>query len=284
MPQFPHLDSQTAFELAIYGALSPEQRRMLVSRYELSRTNSSEPASPRQERGIQPPSPHPLLHGTRASSTVLFSPESEKSSIGVRCERQGCKGIAETQPAPSYTRKIPRFPMCFRESSRIHLARGGILGTGDPESELCERAALKQRIFIEKSKGDPVMLGQVLLPGALLCLNPETKEYAWQVNDDQRFEPATQRSLGSEEKLWPLFRNLCRIGVDVERVRPEHVLVNDFARESCWAHFNSGSSRIEDIFRLVHVWKVSDEEQNKAQASQLSLIISRFLKSLPKDL
>ncbi|KAK3170087.1 hypothetical protein OEA41_009472 [Lepraria neglecta] len=271
-----------ALTAATYGTFSLSQQKLLDEHSGSSGLKSSTTPSSPDSQGI--PITHPLAPRPPQSKITTFSDQRQADSRAYD-QHQPSASKQKAQQAPtSADRRVSVPPMWFREGHRVHLVREPIYGDYDPEQMMEDRTGMKERVFMERSSRDMIFLGQLFLHGAVIYRDDKTLEYAWQVDDDPRFEPATSRTLWSEGRLWALFHSLCHIGVDIERIRPEHVLIKDFARESGWEAFMLESKRIEHMIRLVHVWAVADEEQRRKQESHLLDIIFRFRQSLPDDL
>ena len=55
----------------------------------------------------------------------------------------------------------------------------------------------------------------------------------WIDGHDPQFEVARMRNLGRGDSVWSLYKGLMRAGIDVTRIKLEHLLLNKFAANSC---------------------------------------------------
>ena len=217
---------------------------------------------------VGPPAPH-------------SAPKTSEATQQFQSSERGLQNVQSIQAPTSGKQPYAVRRMCFKRGQRIHVALEDIQGVKKSSDQFYrDRAALKEQVLVGRPSDGNILLGQILLPEAVICKDPEREEHAWQVYDDPRFEPATKKNLDSLDRLWALFSSLCRSGINVERIRPEHVLIHDLARESGWTSLMLESKRIEDMIRLVHVWMANEVEQS-FQAHHLPSIIEKFRASLP---
>ncbi|KAL2036906.1 hypothetical protein N7G274_010331 [Stereocaulon virgatum] len=243
--------------------------------------SSNATGTPGQEKNfsrpftVRPPAP---------PSALLSAPKIGEASQPYQSSERDLQDVQSIQAPTSGKQHYSARRMCFRRGQRIHVALEDIQRVKKSSDQFYrDRAALKEQVLIGRPSDGDILLGRILLPEAVICKDPEREEYAWQVYDDPSFEPVTKKSFDSTNRVWALFSSLCRSGINVERIRPEHVLIHDFTRESSWTTLMLEPKRIEDIIRLVHVW-TANEEQQSFQAHHLPRIIEKFRASLPSGI